>query len=148
VLGALLRTAICLLAVVLTALLVGFRAAAGPGAWLAVFGLLMLLALALTWVGVVAGLMARNAGSANSIGLPMQLLPFVSSAFVPTGTMSPGVRWFAGHQPFTPIIDTVRALLAGTPVGGQGWLAVAWCLVVAAAAYAGALAAYAREPRR
>jgi ABC-2 type transport system permease protein len=71
----------------------------------------------------------------------VQLLPFISSAFVPTGTMSGPVRWFAHNQPFTPVIDTLRGLLTGTPIGHSGIIAVAWCVGLAVLGYfwAGAL---------
>ena len=117
VLGSLLRTLVSLVLVVLASVLVGFRPDAGARAWAGVLGLLLLLTLALTWYGLAAGLVAKTPGGVNTIGLPMQFLPFVSSAFVPTATMSPAVRWFAEHRPFTPIIDTIRALFDGTPVG-------------------------------
>ena len=109
------------------ALALGFRPTAGPAGWLAAAGMFALLTVGLTWLGVAFGLVAKSVEGANSMPLLLVLLPFVSSAFVPTGSMPAGVRWFAEYQPFTPIIETLRALLAGTPVGSSGLVAVAWC---------------------
>jgi hypothetical protein len=85
------------------------------------------LTLALTWLAVAFGLFAKTPEGANSLSLIMLVLPFVSSAFVPTDSMPAGVRWFARNQPFTPIIDTLRGLLTGTPIGHNAPLAAAWC---------------------
>ena len=74
------------------------------------------------------------------------LLPFVSSAFVPTDSMPAGLAWFAEHQPFTPITDTLRALLDGGDAGSSGAAAVVWCVVLAAAGYAWARYLYDRRP--
>ncbi|RSM46968.1 ABC transporter permease [Amycolatopsis balhimycina DSM 5908] len=146
VLGAVLRTVVSATLVVGVALLFGFRPAAGPGGWLATLGLVLLLALALTWLAVAVGLAAKNAEGANLFILLVQVLPFVSSAFVPTDTMSGAVRWFARNEPFTPVIDTLRGLLLGTPVGSSAWIAVAWCAGFAVAGYVWARALFRRDP--
>ncbi|MEU5262946.1 ABC transporter permease [Amycolatopsis sp. NPDC021455] len=146
VLGAVLRTVVSAALVVGVALLFGFRPAAGPGGWLAALGLVLLLALALTWPAVAVGLLAKNAEGANLFILLVQVLPFLSSAFVPTDTMSGGVRWFARNEPFTPVIDTLRGLMLGTPVGGSAWIAVAWCAGFAVAGYVWARALFRRDP--
>jgi ABC-2 type transport system permease protein len=101
---------------------------------------------ALTWLAVAVGLLARNAEGTSSFTLVVQVLPFVSSAFVPPDSMSGAVRWFAGNEPFTPVIDTVRGLLTGTPIGNDGWLALAWCAGLALAGYLSALALFRRDP--
>ena len=67
--------------------------------------------------------------------MPLLLLPFLGSGFVPTDSMPAGMRWFAEHQPFTPIMETLRGLLMGTPIGDSGVLAVAWCAVIGAGGY-------------
>ena len=54
-------------------------------------------------------------------------LPYPSSAFVPIDTMPTWLQGFAGHQPVTPVIETVRGLLMGPPVGTYPWQALAWC---------------------
>lgn len=110
------------------ALLVGFRSPADPVAWLAVIGLLALFTLALTWVAVLAGLAASTPDGASAYSYPLILLPFLSSAFVPTDTMPWALRLFAEKQPVTPLVDSLRSLLAGQPLGGEVWVAVAWCV--------------------
>lgn len=113
--------------VVLVALLMGFRTGAGPGAWLAVAGILVLFTLALTWLAVIPGLTATTADGAGAFAYPLVLLPFISSAFVPTATMPGPVRVFAEHQPVTAIVDAIRDLFAEQPVGDDIWVALAWC---------------------
>ncbi|TDD41636.1 ABC transporter permease [Saccharopolyspora elongata] len=148
VVGSVIQTMISVVLVVLVALLLGFRPTGGPLAWLGALGLLALLALALTWVSVAMGLVARSAETASNVGLPLTFLPFLGSAFVPTDSMPAGLRWFAEHQPFTPVIETVRGLLMGTPVGANAVLAVAWSVAIALAGYLWARAAFRREPTR
>ena len=73
------------------------------------------------------------------------LLPFLSSGFVPTDSMPDGLAWFAENQPFTPVIETLRGLLLGTPIGNSGIVAVAWCLVLAVVGYLWATRLYERD---
>ena len=124
VLGSLIRTLISVGLVTLVALLMGFRPSANPVAWLAALGLIALFTFALTWMGVVFGLVGKTPAGANSLSLIFQLLLFTSSALVRPDSMSGGVRWFAEYQPFTPVIDTVRGLLLGTPIGNSAVLAL------------------------
>ena len=131
--------------VVLVALLMGFRSGAGVLAWLAVLGVLVLFTLALTWLAVVPGLTATTLDGVSGFSYPLVFLPFVSSAFVPTGGMPGPVRWFAEHQPVTSIVDTLRALLAERPVGDDGWTAVVWCVGLLLVAYALAMGTYRRK---
>ena len=121
--------------VVGVAVLIGFRSSASATAWLAVGGVLTLFTLTLTWVAVVAGLAAKTADGAGAFAYPLIFLPFVSSAFVPTATMPAPVRAFAEHQPVTAIVDALRALLTRQPVGGDLWVALAWCAGVLVGAY-------------
>ncbi|HYN65454.1 MAG TPA: ABC transporter permease [Ornithinibacter sp.] len=137
--------ALSVLVVVLAALLFGFRSGAGVFAWLAVAGILALFTLALTWLAVIPGLSAKSADGASAFSYPLILLPFVSSAFVPTDTMPGPVRAFAENQPVTAIVDALRNLLAGQPVGGDIWVALGWCLGLLVVAYAFAMLAYRRR---
>ncbi len=82
---------------------------------------------------------------ASAFSYPLIFLPFVSSAFAPTETMPGPVRWFAENQPVTSIVDSIRDLFAGQPVGGDLWTALAWCTALLAAAYAVAIATYRRR---
>ncbi len=142
VLTSLVANAVAVCVVLVVAVLMGFRSDAGVLAWGGAVGLLLLLTLALTWLAVVPGLTATSADGVGSFSLPLVFLPFVSSAFVPTDGMPAAVRWFAEHQPVTPVVDTMRALLAGRPVGGDGPLAVGWCVLLLVLAQAVALRTY------
>jgi ABC-2 type transport system permease protein len=127
------------------ALVMGFRTGASVGAWLAVAGILILFTVALTWLAVIAGLSAKTVDGASAFSYPLIFLPFISSAFVPTESMPGPVAWFAEHQPVTSIVDTIRALLAQQPVGGDIWIALSWLVGILAVAYALAIAAYRRR---
>jgi ABC-2 type transport system permease protein len=139
VLGAVLKTVLALVVLVAVAFLLGLRSTAGALDWLATTGLLLLVGVALTWLSVALGLVSDSVETASNLPIPLVFLPFLGSGFVPVDSMPPGLRWFAEHQPFTPIMDTLRALLAGTPVGSSGMIAVAWCVVIAAASFLWAL---------
>jgi ABC-2 type transport system permease protein len=80
--------------------------------------------------------------------MPLLLLPFLGSGFVPTDSMPAGLRWFAENQPFTPFIETVRGLLLGTAIGNGALLTVAWCALIALVGYRWALKLYNRDPSR
>lgn len=147
VLTSLVANLVSLAIVVAVAVLLGFRSGAGLGAWLAVTGILVLFTLALTWLAVIAGLTAKTPDGAGAFSYPLIFLPFISSAFVPTDTMPAPVAWFAEHQPVTPIVDSIRALLAQQPVGAELWIALAWCVGILAVAFAGAMAIYRRRFR-
>jgi ABC-2 type transport system permease protein len=144
--GSMIRSLITAAAVVGVALLLGFRPAAGPLEWIAAAGVFAMLALALTWLTVAFGLLAKTPAGANSLSLLPAVLPFVSSAFIPTGAMSGGVRWFAQNEPFTPIIDTMRGLLTGTGIGNSAILAIAWCTGLTLVGFFWARALYNRRP--
>ncbi len=145
VLTSLVSNGLSLVVVMIVALVMGFRSPAGPLAWLAVVGILALFTLALTWLAVIAGLSANSVEGAGAFSYPIVFLPFISSAFVPTATMPGPVRAFAEHQPVTPIVDTIRALLAGRPAGTDIWVALAWCLAITIVGYAFARASYRRK---
>jgi ABC-2 type transport system permease protein len=136
---------ISLVIIMLVALLIGFRSGAGVLAWLAVAGILVLFTLALTWIAVIAGLSAKTVEGAGAFAYPIIFLPFISSAFVPTGTMPAPVRAFADNQPVTSIVNTIRDLLARQPVTTGIWIALAWCLGILIVAYALAMATYHRK---
>ena len=129
------------------AILLGFRSGASVGAWLAVAGILILFTLALTWIAVIAGLSAKSIDGASAFSYPLIFLPFISSAFVPTDSMPAPVAWFAENQPVTSIVDTLRALFAQQPVGGEIGVALAWLVGVLVLAYAFAMLAYRRRVR-
>jgi ABC-2 type transport system permease protein len=131
--------------VVLVALLMGFRSSAGLLAWLAIAGILILFTLSLTWIAVIAGLGASTVDGAGAFAYPIIFLPFVSSAFVPTGTMPGPVRAFAENQPVTSIVNAIRDLFTQQPVSSDIWVALAWCVGVLVVAYTLAMATYHRK---
>jgi ABC-2 type transport system permease protein len=145
VLTSLAANLISLVVVVGVALLIGFRSSAGAPAWLAVAGILILFTLALTWIAVIPGLTAKSVDGASAFSYPLIFLPFISSAFVPTDTMPGPVRWFAENQPVTSIVNTIRALFAGQPVGADIWTALAWCVGILIVAYIFANISYRRR---
>jgi ABC-2 type transport system permease protein len=108
-------------------LLIGFRPRADALDWLKAGGVLLAFVLALSWLAAVIGLLARSPEGANGFTFFVMFLPYPSSAFVPVDTMPSWIQGFAGHQPVTPVIETIRSLLLGTPAGSSPWQALAWC---------------------
>lgn len=148
VVGALVRTLVSLGVLLGVAILIGYRPDAGLLAWLGATGLMLLLALAFTWLAVAVGLLARTPQGISPFVLIIQTLPFVSSAFVPPSSMSDVVRWIAQYEPFTPIIDTLRGLLLGLPIGGSGLAAIGWCVGLSAVGFVWSLLLFRRDPNR
>jgi ABC-2 type transport system permease protein len=135
VLGAMIQTAQALVAIFAVAFLLGLSVAASAWEWLGVVGLLALLSLALTWFTVALGLASPDPEAASNLPMIFVLLPFVGSGFVPVSSMPTGLRWFAEYQPFTPIIDAFRGLLAGSPSASDVVWAVGWCVVIGSIGY-------------
>ncbi|MBT0773296.1 ABC transporter permease [Kineosporia sp. J2-2] len=134
------------LAIVAVAFLMGFDPAAGPLEWLAVLGLIVLVAFAASWLTIALGLAATSAEAAGLAAVPLILLPFLSSTFVPVETMGTGLRQFAEYQPFTPIIDTLRGLLLdGHAPAGSALAAVAWCVGISLAGYLWSVRTFSRR---
>jgi len=135
VLGSVIQAMFSLAIVIGVALLVGFRPTAGLGAWLATAGFLVAVTFALVWLAVALGQVSKTVESASNVLMPLVLLPFLGSGFVPTASMPAGLRWFAEYQPFTPIIETLRDLLMDKPLGNNAWVALAWCALIALGGY-------------
>jgi ABC-2 type transport system permease protein len=146
VVGSMVQTALAVAVVMAVALLIGFRPTTGPLAWVAAAGLLALTSLALTWLSVALGMSTRSVETASNLPMFLMLLLFLGSGFVPTQTMPDGLRWFAENQPFTPIIETLRGLLLGTPIGDSGVIAVAWCVAISLFGFLWARKLYERDP--
>lgn len=127
VLGALIHTLLGTAVVTGVALLLGFRTNADPLEWLAAAGVVLMIGLALTWFTVALGLVSKTVETASNLPMFLMLLPFLGSGFVPTDSMPAGARWFAEYQPFTPVTETLRGLLAGSAIGNNAIIAVAWC---------------------
>jgi ABC-2 type transport system permease protein len=148
VLGSVIQTMLATGVVIAVAVLLGFRANADPVRWIAAIGVLAMLAVALTWLAVALGLLSKSPETASNLPLPLLLLPFLGSGFVPTESMPVGLRWFAEYQPFTPVMETLRSLLMGTPLGLNAVLAVAWCAAITVAGYVSSVVLFNRGQAR
>jgi ABC-2 type transport system permease protein len=148
VLGAVIKTAFAVVIVAAFAFGLGFRSDAGPLGWLGAIGLLIVIAFSLTWLTVGLGLAADSVETASNTPLFLMILPFISSAFVPTDTMPAGLRQFAQHQPFTPMINTLRALVTGAPTNSDLWVAIGWCVLIALLGYLWSRRLFLRVPVR
>jgi ABC-2 type transport system permease protein len=146
VLGSVIQSIFALVVVTGVALLTGFRPNASPIEWLAAAGILVVVTFAVVWAAVACGLVSKSVETASNVLMPLVLLPFLGSGFVPTDSMPTPVRWFAEYQPFTPIIETLRGLLLGTGIGNNAWLAVVWSVAIAVASYLWARKLYNRDP--
>ncbi|WP_232662869.1 ABC transporter permease [Pseudonocardia sp. TRM90224] len=135
VIGSVIQSAIGVVVVLAVAFAIGFRPTAGPLEWLGAVAVLLMAALALIWLAVALGLKAKSVETASNTPMFLILLPFLGSGFVPTDSMPVALALFAEYQPFTPIIETLRGLLRGTPIGASGVLAVVWCVVIAGGGY-------------
>jgi ABC-2 type transport system permease protein len=130
VLAAMAQTVLGLVVVLAIALGLGFRSDASVAGWAGAVGILLLMGWAVTWLCVALGLASGSVEAASNAPLPLILLPFLSSAFVPTDSMPSGLAWVAEHQPFTPIIETLRAFLDGRDPGSDVWWAIGWCVLI------------------
>jgi ABC-2 type transport system permease protein len=148
VVGSLFQTMLSSVIVLGVAVLIGFRTTAAPLGWMAAIGLLALTTFAVTWLSVAFGLVADSVETASNIPMFLMILPFLGSGFVPTDSLPAGVRWFAEYQPFTPIMETLRGLLMGTPIGANAVLAVAWCAAITLFGFVWARRLYERNPMR
>lgn len=145
------NTIVALIAVALVlgvGLLIGFRPTADPLQWLAALGLIVLIAYAVSWLGVAMGIQAKSVETASNWPLLLTLLPFLGSGFVPTASMPGWLQWFAEYQPFTPFIEAIRGLLLGTPLEAHLWFSAGWCVVIIVAGYAWSMAIYERKSVR
>jgi ABC-2 type transport system permease protein len=149
VIGSVMQALLGIALIIVVAVAMGFRTTAGPLAWLAAVGLLVLITIAITWLSVALGLVSGSVETASNLPMFLMILPFLGSGFVPTHTMPVGLRWFAEYQPFTPVIQTVRGLWVGGPIGDNAIMAVAWGAGIAALSYVWAIRLYRRPlPRR
>jgi ABC-2 type transport system permease protein len=105
-----------------------------------------MVTLALTWLSVALGMVTKSVETASNLPMPLVLLPFLGSGFVPTDSMPAGLGWFAEYQPFTPIIETLRGLLLGSPIGNSALLAIAWCAGIGLVGHLWAKHLFNRDP--
>ncbi len=148
VIGSMLQTMIGVAVVFGVALLVGFRATTGPLEWIGAVAMVALISHALTWFSVGCGLASKSVETASNLPMPLILLPFLGSGFVPTDSMPTGLRWFAEYQPFTAMIETLRGLLLGTPIDNSALIAVTWSVGISLVCYLWARNLYRRDPVR
>lgn len=144
VLGAMVQTFIALAVVIVAGLLIGFRPSAGVLDWVMALTILAALAFALTWLCVALGLVSDSVETASNAPMPLILLPFLGSGFVPTDSMPTVLRVFAEHQPFTPAMDAIRGFLLDQPVGSDAIVSLGWSAAIAAASCAWAVRLYSR----
>lgn len=130
VVASVLRNLIATAIVIGVGVLVGFRPTANPWEWIALAGLIALYILAITYLFAAIGLAAGSPEGANGYGFVLLFLPYLSSAFVPVASMPEWLQPIAANQPITPIVETIRALLMDTPLQGEAWWAIGWCLVI------------------
>ncbi|GEL25820.1 transport permease protein [Pseudonocardia sulfidoxydans NBRC 16205] len=141
------RNAVATTVVVGAAVAMGFRPTASPLDWLLAAALVLLYVLALSWLAAGLGTLARSVESASALSFVMLFLPYLSSAFVPTETMPAVLRAIGDHQPVTPIIETVRGLLTGTPIGSAGWVGPVWAVGLLVVSFAFSVWCYRRRTR-
>jgi ABC-2 type transport system permease protein len=148
VLGSVILNVLTVVVVLGVGLALGFRPTAGFVEWVAVAGLTVLVSLAITWLAVALGLVAKTVEGASNTPMVLSFfLPFLSTTFIPLSSLPPGIRWFAEYQPYTPIIQTLRGLLTGGPIGHNGWLAVGWGVVLTLGGYLWSKKLFARDPQ-
>jgi ABC-2 type transport system permease protein len=148
VLGNTIQAIIAVALVLGVGVLLGFRPAAEPLGWLTLVGLIALVAFAVTWLTVGMGMQAKSVETASNLPLVLLLLPFLGSGFVPTDSLPVGLRWFADYQPFTPMVEAIRGLLLGNPLGWNAALAVGWCVLITLIGYVWSMTLYERKSVR
>lgn len=112
-------------------LLVGFRPNASVIDWLLIIGIILIFTFTISWLSAILGMLAKTIEAVQWMSfLIIFPMTFASAAFAPTETMAKGLRIFAENQPVTHVIEAIRALMIGTPIGNHGWLAVIWCVSI------------------
>ena len=138
---------VCVL--VATGLIIGFSFHASAFEVVAGFGLLLLFGYAFSWVFALVGMSVSSPEAANSFGfIAVFPLTFISSAFVPTQSMPDALQAFADVNPFTIVVNAMRALWLGAPAGNYVWGAVVWALAIIAVFAPLAVARYRRTAAR
>jgi len=123
------RNGISTAVMLLTGLLIGFRAHASFADWLLIILIISLFTLAFSWLSAIVGVLAKSVEGVQWLSFVLVFpLTFASSAFTPTDVMSSGLRAFAANQPISQVIDAIRYLLLGQPVGNHVVMAIVWCV--------------------
>ena len=127
----LLRNSISTVVMLIVGLVIGFRSDASLVDWLAIAGIILLFTLAFSWLSAIVGVLARSVEAVQWLTFVLVFpLTFASTAFVPTEGMHPILKTFAQNQPITQVVEAVRALMLGQPIGNYGWLSVAWSVAI------------------
>ncbi len=123
------RNMISTVVMIVVGLIMGFRSSASFYEWLIIIGLIILFTITFSWIAAIIGIMAKSVEAVQWLTFIIIFpLTFASSAFVPTEGMNKFLRTFAENQPITHIIEAIRSLMLGMPVGNSVWLSVVWCL--------------------
>ncbi|HEX6416828.1 MAG TPA: ABC transporter permease [Candidatus Saccharimonadales bacterium] len=131
VISDLFRNGISTVVMILAGLAIGFRTNADFMDWLLIAGIILLFTLTFSWLSAIMGVLAKSVEGVQWLSFIIVFpLTFASSAFSPTEGMNPVLRTFAENQPITHIIEAIRALILGTPIGDHGWLAAGWCIAI------------------
>lgn len=139
------RNTISISTIIGTALILGFRPQGSFLDWFVIIGLLIFVNIAISLLAVMCGLLSKTVEGSSGLMLPLFILPFISSGFVPVDSMNKGIQWFAKMQPMTPIIDSFRALTLDLPLGNSLWIAFAWCLGITTIAFIFSIQIYKRR---
>jgi len=137
-----------LVVLLVTGLIIGFSFDATVPEILGGVALLLLFGYAFSWVFAWLGMLVSSPESANAVGfIAVFPLTFISSAFVPVESMPAALRWFAELNPFTVVVDAMRALWLDAPADGSVWGALAWSVAILAVFAPLAVARYRRTAR-
>ena len=148
VIGNTIQSVIAVSLVLGVGLLIGFRPTATGLQWLGVVAVVVLISLAVSWLGVAMGMQAKTVETASNLPLILTVLPLLGSGFVPTASMPGPLQVFAQNQPFTPFIESIRGLLLGTDLQLSLWLSLAWAAAIAIGGYVWAMVLYERRSVR
>lgn len=125
----LVRNVLQSLIMILVGLCVGFRPTATVFEWIMITGLVLIFTFAMSWVGAIIGLLGKTIEVVQWLGFFLIFpLTFASAAFAPTEHMAKYLRIFAENQPVTHVIEAIRSLMIGTPMGNHGWWSLVWCI--------------------
>jgi ABC-2 type transport system permease protein len=123
------RNSISTIVMLVTGLALGFRSHASFTDWLMIAGIIALFTLAFSWLAAIMGVLAKSVEAVQWLSFVLVFpLTFASSAFVPTEGMNRFLKAFAENQPITQVINAIRALILGQPMGDYGWKSVVWCV--------------------
>jgi ABC-2 type transport system permease protein len=121
------RNTISTVVMLLAGLVIGFRSGASFVEWLMIAGIILLFTLAFSWLSAIVGVLAKSVEGVQWLTFIIIFpLTFASSAFVPTESMTPILKAFAENQPITHVVEAVRALMLGMPVGNHLVMSVIW----------------------